>query len=67
MTDVILPVIAAAMSLASAIFGYRAGRSRGSDHARELNQIGKLLRLRRQRGERDDDYAARLIEHMEAR
>ena len=64
MTDVTLPIILAATSLASALFGFRAGRKRGTNHTRELNKIGRLLRVGRLRGESNDDYAARLSEHM---
>ena len=67
--DITVPLIGAAMSLAAAIAGYRAGKKRRPiDHTREVNKIGALLRLPRQRGESDDQYLARLLEcvHVES-
>ena len=63
MTDITLPIIAAAISLATAL-GYTVGRNRNSNRAR-LKKIGRLLGVPRERRESDDDYAARLIEHMQ--
>ena len=63
--DVVLPVIGAAMSLAAALAGYRAGHKRAIDHTRELNRIGALMGLRRRRRESNDEYAARLVEFMQ--
>ncbi len=65
MADITLPVIVAAMSLASALAGYRAGKARRpADPTLELNKLGRSLRLPRHRGESNDDYAERLIQHM---
>jgi hypothetical protein len=62
--DFTLPLIGAAMSVAAAL-GYRFARNRAVDHTRELNKIGSLLGARRRRHETNDDYAARLLKHMQ--
>ena len=64
--DVAIPIIAGAMSLAAAIAGYRAGKKRRPvNHARELQKMGVLLGVPRLRRESNDEYAARLLEHMQ--
>jgi hypothetical protein len=63
--DVTLPFIAAAMSAAAALAGYRAGKNRHLDYTRELDKIGALLGLRRRRRETNDEYAVRLVAFMQ--
>lgn len=63
--DITIGIIGVAMSLAAAL-AYRAGKRRGPvNHARELKKLGAVLGLPRRRRETDDEYAARLIEHMQ--
>ena len=65
--DVTLPLIGAALSLASAIAGYRTGKKRRPiDHTKELNRVGLMLGVPRLRGESNASYAARLVEFMQA-
>ena len=65
--DVSLPLIALVTSLAAALAGYRAGKSRGSvNHRKELNRVGAVMGLPRHRRENDDQYAERLLRHMQA-
>lgn len=62
--DALAAIVGAAFL--SALAGYGAGRKRVLDHRRELNKIGALLGLTRGRAETNDEYAARLLQFMQA-
>ena len=64
--DVSLPLIAVVTSLAAALAGYRAGKSRGHvNHRKELNRVGAVVGIPRHPREDDHQYAERLLQHIQ--